>query len=246
MTEPINPQDPLRTGGMLPRGATTMAAINKPGLDPQDQAFLCNFICQCNQRPNIGSDGRSLKQVCVSTQLKTLDKLENYKSIYKAEVSYDMGQDPPQPIMDSDIETKSHDWIPGWLQKKRNKPDENGNEQRPFKRGQGMIRRPDVIIVKDPTQPPIQENIKNVVEIKFPGDTWGRGQKESYITIAGNGTKLEELEPKKCGCGTGDNEPETSDVPINELKEIGILGTGLYMLMNSVRAVRTIRPAAIP
>jgi hypothetical protein len=32
-----------------------------------------------------------------------------------------------------------------------------------------MVRRPDAVIVNDPTQPPTQGNIKKVVEIKFQG-----------------------------------------------------------------------------
>jgi hypothetical protein len=67
--------------------------------------------------PSIGSEGQTLKQQCVSGRLKSADALADHQSPYKAEVNYDMTQDPPAPIMDSGIVTKSHAYLPGWIQK---------------------------------------------------------------------------------------------------------------------------------
>ena len=61
---------------------------------------------------------------------------------------------------------------------------------------------PDVIITEDSTKAPTQDNIKKVVEIKFPGDTWGTGQKVDYEEIARDPVDLKELSPDECGCGT--------------------------------------------
>ncbi len=58
-----------------------------------------------------------------------------------------------------------------------------------------MVRRPDVVIVNDPTKPPTQDNIKQVVEIKFPPDKMDERQELAYIRIAGDETKLVEMGP---------------------------------------------------
>lgn len=53
--------------------------------------------------------------------------------------------------------------LPGWISKYWDEDPEHP----PFKPGKGMIRRPDVIIVQNPNRPPTQDNIKQVVEMKF-------------------------------------------------------------------------------
>ena len=80
----------------------------------------------------------------------------------KAEVTYDMTKNPPEPVMS------------------RKDPGQPSHGKHP--RGS---RCPDVIIVKDPSKPPTQDNIERVIEIKIPPDTWGQDQHNDYKRIAG-------------------------------------------------------------
>ncbi|WP_334006362.1 hypothetical protein [Burkholderia gladioli] len=106
--------------------------------------------------PTIGADGQKLKQQCVSGRLKAADAIGDHQSPYKAEINYDMSRDPPAPIMDSRIVTKAHDYLPGWIQKYW----PGGLDS--YTPGVGNIRRPDVVIVNDPSLPPTQDNLKSV------------------------------------------------------------------------------------
>ncbi|MBN0238362.1 VRR-NUC domain-containing protein, partial [Pseudomonas aeruginosa] len=99
-----------------------------------------------------------------------------------------------------------HGWIPGWISKYWDEDPEHP----PFKPGKGMIRRPDVIIVQNPNRPPTQDNIKQVVEMKFPPDPHNREQLEDYAAIAGNKNKIVEMKPSDCDCG---QENQRSKVP---------------------------------
>ncbi|WP_311434961.1 VRR-NUC domain-containing protein [Herbaspirillum huttiense] len=122
--------------------------------------------------------------------------------------------------MDSSIATKAHDWLPGWIGKYWEV--DHGS---PYLKGAGMIRRPDVITVLDPAKPPTQENIKQVVEIKFPPDKITTPQQNAYIEIAGDEKKLVTIGPQDCDCNQP--EPEESKVPVEEL---GIAATALRIL----------------
>ena len=51
-----------------------------------------------------------------------------------------------------------------------------------------MLRKPDVVLLKDPHGDLSLGNIKDVVEIKFPPDHWQDGQKEAY-TVINNGAE---------------------------------------------------------
>lgn len=89
---------PLATGSMSREGTTNIVRINKVRVDPADKKILCSAMCQCDKQPNIGKDGKQLKQVCVSGRLKALDVLLEYRSNFKQELNYDMTQNPPSPI----------------------------------------------------------------------------------------------------------------------------------------------------
>ena len=49
--------------------------------------------------------------------------------------------------------------------------------------GELDTRRPDVVIVKDPTRPPTAENISHVTDFKLNDDPWRGGQRKSYEKI---------------------------------------------------------------
>ncbi|MFN3416624.1 MAG: VRR-NUC domain-containing protein [Caldimonas sp.] len=235
MTQPPAPTPPLATGGMSPEGTTTVVSINRPSLAFEDKRVLCSAVCKCKDTPGVAQDGRSLKQACVSGRLRTLDQLLHHRSPYKSEVNYDMTRQPPEPIMDAAAQTKPHDWLPGFI--KKHWETDHGY---PHLKGAGMVRRPDVVIVKDPAKPPTQDNIKQVVEIKFPPDTWSKEQKADYERIAGAPHKLEKLEPADCDCAQP--EPDPPKIPIEQLGAAATAARLLQMLLTR----RPLPPVPVP
>jgi len=185
---------------------------------------LCSAICKCKDTPGTGKDGRSLKQSCVSGRLRELDGILEHRSPYKPEVNYDMTKQPPEPIMDGSVETKGHNWLPGFI--KKHWEAEHGY---PYLKGAGMVRRPDVIIVSDPTKPPTQDNIKQVVEIKFPPDTMGVPQRNAYEQIVGSKDKLVVMGPDECNCDQP--EPNPPKIPVEQIGPAAAALGLLYMLV---------------
>jgi hypothetical protein len=221
---PPSGKPPLAVGGTSVDGTTTVVPLSKPKLDYSDKKVLCSAMCQCQTQPNIGADGRRLKQECVSGRLKSLDAAMLHTSPYKAEYTYDMTKRPPMPFLDKEVPTKAKNLFPGWTTILWPK---DPTRPQPYKAGQGYTRRPDVVIVKDPSKPPTQDNIKQVVEMKFPDDTFGRGQRQDYITIAGGSEKMVPLELSDCDCNQKD--PDPPKIPVEQLgKAATILGI-IYM-----------------
>jgi hypothetical protein len=215
---------PLAVGDMSRQGSTTVVSINKPKLDYTDNKVLCSAMCRCQAQPNIGADGRSLKQECVSSRLKALDTALGHTSPYKAEYTYDMTKRPPEPFLDKEVQTKSRTLWPGWTKTLWPK---DPTRPQPYKAGRGYTRRPDVVIVKDPTKPPTQDNIKQVVEMKFPGDVYRPRQGESYSIIAGDARKLVSMELEECDCNRA--EPEKSKIPVEQLGPAAAILGIIYM-----------------
>ncbi len=169
------------------------------GMFPAERAVICAAVCQCDASPGLSSSGAQLKQLCVSSTLHAADAATGYRSTIKSEVSYDMTQSPPQPIMVNGMPTRPHP--PGSFP---------GQKIPDFTSGAGMMRRPDVVIVDDPNLPPAGDNIRSVVEVKFPPDTLSAGQEDAYSKING-GTPPEVLSPQQCGCAQ--KQPERVPVP---------------------------------
>lgn len=224
---------PLAMGGMSAAGSTTIVPINKPKLDYSDKKVLCSAMCQCQTQPNIGTDGRRLKQECVSGRLKALDATLQHTSPYKAEFTYDMTKRPPEPFLDKKVDTKARTLWPGWT----NTLWPKDSSRPPYKAGRGYTRRPDVVIVKDPLKPPTQDNIKQVVEMKFPDDEYRPRQREDYIVIAGDESKMIPLELKDCDCNQ--REPDKSKIPVEQLGPAAAILGIIYMVV-------TKRPPPVP
>ena len=219
-------------------GTTTVVRINEPEVEPGDKKVLCAAMCKCDKAPNIGKDGKQLKQLCVSENLKALDKVLSHRSPFKQEINYDMTKNPPAPIMDSGIATKGHDYLPGWIKKYWGTEPEHSAV---YKAGRGLIRRPDVVIVKDAMKAPTQDNIKQIVEMKFPPDELSNAQKDAYRKIAGNRDKLTTLKPSDCDCGSA--EPKDPRMPVEELGfAAGVAAWLAYILTKG----RTPRPPIAP
>lgn len=158
-----------------------------------EEALLCVLICFCDLNPIQGAGGRMLRQLCVSQILQNIDQQVGYLSHVKAEVSYDMTQSPPRPIMSNAHPLRpSGMWGVMWYMRRHN-----------LVPGRGQVRRPDVVITRSPGLVPEQGNLTRVIEIKFPGDTLSRAQRRAYETIAGNPSNFRVLTtaPGSCNCG---------------------------------------------
>ncbi len=184
-----------------------VVAIGNDKLDPEDKKVLCSAICHCHYQPHKGKNDQNLYQSCVSARLKELDLFLGHRSPWKPELTYDMTESPPKPVTDKNIATKAHDYVWGWI--KKNWLKDKGYE---YEKGEGMTRRPDVVIVKDPTKPPTQDNIKYVVEIKLGDDEFGTEQRKSYAEVAGDKSKVKVLDPDSCECGNDDEDGKKSTV----------------------------------
>lgn len=176
-----------------------------------DEKILCALFCCC-----LATRGN---QGCVEEALTTADKQTGYKSRYKAEVSYNMQFRPPRPMMEKDKKRKlTTQPIPradfGHLTNRAQIEYDPALRRRAGEEGYRM-RRPDVVVVKDPTQPPDQSNISQVIEMKFPGDTLSDGQQEDYIKIAGGKTKFKVYrKDDPCDCGDKKPPPVPVRVPV--------------------------------
>ena len=84
------------------------------------------------------------------------------------------------------------------------------------------------MIVNDPTKPPTQDNIKRIVEIKFPPDKMDEPQQAAYEEIAGDPNKVVEIGPDHCDCDKP--EPDRPKIPV-DVEDIGTIGTLLGLLM---------------
>lgn len=195
-------------GASTKDGYTTVVGLDSR-LSGKDKEVLCGVMCPCARvgvatRPDRRGRSRTLRQACVAQRLDAMNESSRVafggSTEYLPEVSYDMSPTPPAPpipIMEETRLLRSSslvDWIrdnwPGGMKGYR-----EGKQA-----GREQTRRPDVVIVRDPAQPPEQSNIKAVVEMKFE-DSYGDRQREAYVRIAGSGKKVVTLRPADCGCG---------------------------------------------
>ena len=163
-----------------------------PGVDPE-QGVICDAMCSCKNARDLPDGTRGTtgpnRQQCVAKILWDHDRALSNQSTIKAEVPYDMSKAPPEPIMS------------------RNDP------TRPTHSKPAGSKSPDIVLVNDPTKPPTQDNIKKIIEMKFPGDNMSPDQRLDYTTIAG-GAPFEVWTLDRCGCGKEDPEHKTVPVPV--------------------------------
>ncbi|MEO7328570.1 MAG: type VI secretion system tip protein TssI/VgrG [Minicystis sp.] len=166
-----------------------------PGVEGE-QAIICGAMCMC-KNVRVGKKGKGMnRQNCVARQLWMLDT-RGHRSTIKAEAPYDMSTRPPSPIMS------------------RNEPD------RPTRGRPAGSKIPDVVIVKDPSKPPTQDNIKRVVEIKFPGDKVDKDQMTAYERIAGD-APVEIWTLEDCNCPDRKRKPFRVPVPVTAPKNVPV------------------------
>lgn len=145
----------------------------------------------------------TLKQIVMSSAIRLDEYIADFYWQYKAEVTFDMspyyqsrGKNAPVPFLSAAVADG-----PG-----------RRHSLNPFPKGMvpGFTRRPDVVIVKNPADRwpgrGIQDqegashvdNLLRLVEVKYPGDTWGQGQASDYDRIAGGKERFSALDVTDC------------------------------------------------
>ncbi|WP_175896662.1 VRR-NUC domain-containing protein [Burkholderia cepacia] len=193
------------------KGDSNTTVVGLDGrLSGKDKEVLCGVMCPCARigvQTKLDKFGRSrtLRQACVAQRLDALNdsSRDTYgaPTEYLPEVSYDMSPTPPAPpvpIMTEENRPLRPDSLLDWI--RDNWPGGMKGYRDGKKDGLDQTRRPDVVIVRNPSLPPEQSNIKTVVEMKFE-DSYGDRQKEAYVRIAGSDKKVVTLRPADCGCG---------------------------------------------
>lgn len=207
-------------GGMSAGGQTTQVGASAAKLSPKDREILCHTFCECRRIGVATKAGTVQRQRCVEMRLGAANEVSRIETgaptQYRPEQPYDMTTVPPEPIMDYDDPLEPNTKIRSWIK------DVWPSKGKKYETGD--VRRPDVVIVNDPSQPPVQSNIKTVVEMKFPGDSYGPDQEDDYIEIAGSPSKFVHLGAADCGCGADDGQKKTSrsrqTAPQSDLDEL--------------------------
>ncbi len=179
--------------------AVVVALLKEAG----EIAALCEIYCHCYRNGG--------KQACVEEELNVLDEQLNGESPFIAEMPYNMTNSPPTPMPSvNNPKRGSKNWH------YENHPHYPKN----FKSKTGMVRRPDVVILDDPTGPASGDNLRAVVEMKFPPDRWDtaemRERDDDYETIIrdnnpdGQYIKIDESKDS-CDC---DNKREKQKEPV--------------------------------
>ncbi|MGH8779401.1 VRR-NUC domain-containing protein [Paraburkholderia sp.] len=190
------------SGALQPAGACETIRERVPEyalLPPGTKGYLQEKIEFALKAPRIVSivlpDGtignRLLKQLAMTLAIRRDEAAANYYWQYKAEVSFDMAPSIATGGIAAPIPYLSADKTQGPGRR---------HSLNPFPPGMkpGLLRRPDVIIVKNPMDrwpgrgnvdldgATHIDNMLRLVEVKFPGDGWGIGQEGAYQTIAGD------------------------------------------------------------
>jgi hypothetical protein len=222
-----------------------------PRLDPAsrkaiDDALICKAACCCLNNPLVGGTNQDLMQGCMEEAFKNADKLLGYNSRYKAEISYDMTQRPPSPLMHRENGQDTTEPSQYWQGRAK-------QEIENYRKGRGMVRRPDLVIVDDPCLPPSQDNIERVLEFKFRNDQRDDKQDAAYRRIAGDDDKYSIFrigappkdDEQSCNCGQ-QQTPELIPVPASEQEKQSALGAaGSALGWGAATVVGTAATAAL-
>jgi type VI secretion system secreted protein VgrG len=154
-----------------------------------EQLMICSWICECDK---FFKDGRRASQNCLRQKGRLYDAAHGGQSRIKTEVPYDMSKNPPTPIM-----SKNH---PG-----------------PTTGSPKGSKIPDLVLVHDGANPPTQDNIRKVIEVKFGDDNFDYDHRKEYKKIAGN-APLEEWTPDHpCMCNLKEPIPEKEKVKAEDV-----------------------------
>ncbi|MEX3614308.1 MAG: VRR-NUC domain-containing protein [Burkholderia gladioli] len=197
-------------GGSAPGDGQTTVVGARKGITQEDKALLCRVMCNCGK---LGvwtrGGGRLLRQKCVEQRIDVENERSvattGQKTVYVPEVSYNMTTKPPSPIMSADDPVEPHSDLLDYI--RNSWPGKMKGYLEGKKAGIDQTRRPDVVIVYDPSRPPEQSNIRAVIEMKFE-DQLTRNQAADYIKIAGDEAKYVPLKKAQCGCPDEEAEKE--------------------------------------
>jgi hypothetical protein len=222
-------------GNTVDLAGETQAAIH-PQLAPELK-IICETVCKCDRAPATGTAGQDLKQQCVTATLQALDNAAGNRSTIKPEINYNMTTVPPSPIMSGANPLKGTSYLP-----------QRTVEIPGFRPGTGMVRRPDAVIVRNPAMPPTQDNLRGVVEIKFPPDARDVQQIAAYQRIAG-ASPVVELSPAQCDCPQKERRPVFEPVEVRKPSwiEVTLLALALAALVaDNATGVGAADDVAIP
>lgn len=170
--------------------------VRQHGAQAVEDSVLCDVMCCCR-----AAEGTGARQYCVQGVLDAADALLGHMSRYKAEISYNMTTAPPSPFM--------HRGGAG-LQRSNRWQTRAQQEITGYRPNTGMVRRPDIVVVRDPTQPPVQNNIERVIEMKFRNDPEDREQMLAYDEISGDAGPAQLKRESTCNC----NDPNRRRIPV--------------------------------
>lgn len=202
---------PNNPSGMVQPCPTPDPAM-QAALDNADRELLCAIFCCCDKNPGLSqSDSgkeRNQYQACVHQTLRLADEQMGFKGRYKSEVSYVIST--KQPVMVQGTE-----------------PDDNFpaiNAAHP-----GDIRRPDVVIVKNPSQPPTTDNIERIIEMKFKRDRVDPSAYRKDVQLAGG--KAAVYDASTCNCENEDDKESKNILDILLLLLLALLGIFFFRFM---------------
>ncbi|MBX8488039.1 VRR-NUC domain-containing protein [Pseudomonas cichorii] len=205
MQPPQAPQTPQSCTNTSIEGTVKEAPLPNPDNKP----YLMEKANYASRFPKLsikktkdgGVTGLELKQLVMSGLIRADEYRRDFLWDYKAEVCFDMAFLPPKPFLSSSFFGENETLDP--LRR---------HTLFPFPKNsvKGLLRRPDVIIVKNrsirwPGQagPDHQgvahpNNLERLVEVKFPGDKLYPEQERAYLLIAGGRGRFSVLEISDC------------------------------------------------
>lgn len=161
------------------------------------RAVLCVVLCQCN---NTGFKMLCFKSVLANGGMTRMPPslpygfppiITAYDPLFPGiwlEVTF--GKDAKGKTIIINSDTQSERW-----------KDPKTGKGFPLPAGEWIpgTDRPDVVIAKDPSQPLTVDNVKEIYEIKFDGDSDKTGQENRYNKLV-PGVNAEILNAEACGC----------------------------------------------
>ncbi len=201
----VQPQTPRGCTTTSIEGTETRAKLPNPTNKPylmEKANYAARFPrLSIKLLPNGEITEVKLKQLVMSGLIRADEYRWDFCWDYKAEVSFDMSSTPPKPFLSTSFSLSGQ--VPDPQRRHTLTFFPVGNTK-------GLLRRPDVIVVKNRTlRWPGQagpdhegvmhpDNLERVVEVKFPKDELSEEQERAYQRIAGSRDRFSVLEISDC------------------------------------------------
>jgi len=179
--------DAMTNNGNAPNTVTVAELQETQGaanITQEELDKICGAICECH--------GAGEKTGCVMKKLTNgpPDHIPKNKTIH-CEQSYNMTETPPSLIKSSSLRSPSgvslSSNVYGAMGKMAGFP-------------VGSLRRPDIVLLSNPSRLAQGSNIKQVVDVKFPPDDWRPGQRQAYQKLNPKAPEPLTLGPDECNC----------------------------------------------